>query len=136
MHIYSDLSSSKTEKWTVFQEFHYRWWKWVFYDDVQQWIEMDESLLLISKAVDWQGWISAAYPKAGVSWKKNYALSLVESQQYYSFEVFKQQSDTQCRLIFSTIAKWAWKSPKKKSWNRGMLGFSMITKGHFQQESY
>ena len=40
---------------------------------------------LMQKAVDWQGWIPAAYPKSKVLWKKSYAVCMVGSLQYNSF---------------------------------------------------
>ena len=36
------------------------------------------------------------------------------TMQYYSFWVFKLQSDTRCRLILLTTTRWTWKSEKKK----------------------
>ena len=68
--------------------------------------------LILFNAVDCQGWIFTAYPKGGVSWKKSYAMCMVKSPWYYSFWVFKLQSDSLCRFIHSTTAMCEWKSKK------------------------
>ena len=70
------LSRLKKKKY-VSQEYNY-WW--------QKMGLLRQSLM--QKAVDWQGWISVALPKGGVSWKKNDAVYLVGSLWYYSFWVF------------------------------------------------
>ena len=62
------------------------------------------------KAVDWQEWIFAAYPKGGASSKNSYAVCMVGSLRYYSFLVFKQQLDAQYLIIPSTVAIRVWKS--------------------------
>ena len=74
--------------------------KWVFYDNVQckkQWI--DKNIY------------PQTTPKAELHRIK---VMLVGSLQYYSFWVFKLQSDTQCKLIFLTDATSTRKSPKKQ----------------------
>ena len=87
--------------------------------------------------MDWQGWISKAYTKSEASWKKNYAACMVWSLWYYSFCIFKQQSDIQCRLMLSKAATCAWKSMKMPC--PPQLGkycaSSTITQGQIQQES-
>ena len=65
-----------------------------------------------AKAIDRQEWISAIDSKVWASWKKSYYVWMVGSLCYYSFWVFKLQSDTQCRLIHLTAAKCAWKFKK------------------------
>ena len=54
--------------------------------------------LMQKKAMDWQGWISTAYPK------EKFAVCIMGLLQCYLFWVFKLQSDIQCRLILSTAA--------------------------------
>ena len=44
-------------------------------------------------AVDWQRWNSVVYPKGGALWKKSYAECIEWRAWYYSFWVFKSQSD-------------------------------------------
>ena len=76
--------------------------KWVFYHNIQhkrQGINKYKSPQVTKKS-----W---------ASWLKSYAVWMVGTSRYYSFWVFKLQSDAQCRLILSTAATRAWKSFKK-----------------------
>ena len=61
------------EKLPIPQEYLYKWKKVSLF-----WQRSTQ------KAVDWQGWLFAAYPRGGVSWKKPDAISIVGS-----FWVFK-----------------------------------------------
>ena len=58
-HLKSNRFSFEAEKWPIFQEYQFRWWKMgILWQSSMQ------------KLVDWQGWISAAYSKSRASWKK------------------------------------------------------------------
>ena len=53
LHIYSDKSFFKAEKWLISQEYHYWDENWIFYDNVQckgQWIDKNKSLQPTPKA--------------------------------------------------------------------------------------
>ena len=98
--------------------------KCIFYDNGQ------------CKRHSWQGRISVCYPKGRTWWRKVYAADMVESQQYFSFCVFKPLSETQCRLILSTAVICAWKSSKNASHStvEKMLYFPMIIQGYIKKE--
>ena len=53
--------------------------------------------------------------------EKLYCVSIVGSRWFYSFRVFKPQSDTQFRHILSTATMCAWKSFKKISHPRKVV---------------
>ena len=93
---------SRQRNYLFFKNIIDRWWKT---DHLWQ--------CSVQKAVFCQRWISAAYNKGRISRKKSHALSIVRSWWHYSLRVFKPQSDTQCRFILLTAAKWAWKTFKK-----------------------
>ena len=68
-----------------------------------------------TKAVNWQGWISAAYLEGRASWIKSYAVWTVGLLQYYWFWVLWTT------IILSTATRSAWKSKKTPStyqWER------------------
>ena len=83
----------------------------------------------------WQWRISTAKAQGGVLWKKSHTVCIVRSPQYYSFSVFKPQSNTQCRLILSVAATCARENAMPSSIGETLV-FSMITEDHIQPGKY
>ena len=83
------------------KKYHYRWWKMSLL-----WLDSTQ------KVVDWQTWISVAYRKSRASWKRNYAVCMVGSHQYYSFEYLNHHQTLNVDIL-SAAATCARKSLKK-----------------------